>query len=191
MTYIFIYFSGDLAGSSDIFQCMGNQVPKKKSVKKDSKAEKEIKLTPSQLQKRIFKSLDQTNKLSMLERYAIFMGKAQLIELTLKNLLVQFYKVPEENLEKATLGRAISMLEQKKFRGDFVSLLWQLNEYRVEMAHEFLSSFAILNKLSDGKFSRLNTRSLDHALFKVEEVIHVYDFLAENKYLLHQPAELK
>ncbi len=80
-------------------------------------------LTSERLQKMIFKSLKSSNRLGVLERYAIFMGKAQLVEFALKRLLVDQYGFEEEKIEKCTLGGAIHHLEKSGLRGDLLTIL--------------------------------------------------------------------
>jgi hypothetical protein len=68
----------------------------------------------------------------------MFMGKAQLIEFSLKKILLKRFHSNETELEKMTLGRAIAELEKLGLRKDFLDTLRQLNEFRIDMAHNFL-----------------------------------------------------
>ena len=79
-----------------------------------------------------------------------------------------------------TLGRAIAELERLGMRKDFVWQLRQLNKHRTTMAHRFLTDFLYLASL-DRRFKRLSAKPLDHALWSVEETIHVFDHLNQNK----------
>jgi hypothetical protein len=66
----------------------------------------------------------------------MFMGKAQLVELSLKNILETKYRYDENRIKRWTLGTAIIELEKCGLRQDFIVLLKDLNEHRVYIAHE-------------------------------------------------------
>jgi hypothetical protein len=140
-------------------------------------------LTSKMLSKKIDRSIAHLSKLSFLENYAMFMGKSQLIEFSLKKILSKRYRYGKKKLEKMTLGVAIAELERLGMRKDLVSLLKELNRFRIAMAHKFLVDHAYFVAL-DRKFGRLSMRPLQDALAKVEETIHVYDFLNQNRWLL-------
>lgn len=132
------------------------------------------------LMNRVFKRLIRLEKLSFLEQYAMFMGKTQLVESALKQRLVEKYGFDEARVEKWTLGRAINELESNGLRPDFIALLRELLEYRNDLAHEFLAVHAFMQSLAGSKAGRLSAKQLRMALYKVEEVIVVHDFLNEN-----------
>lgn len=140
-------------------------------------------LIQEQLLKKIAENLSFIEKMSFLEQYAIFMGKAQLVELELSGLLIRKYNYDEEEIGKYTLGKIIGELQKHKLRPDFVELLKELLKYRNSLAHEFLGVTAMGNKLDGGDFEKLQYKELRYALVKVEEVVHVYDFLSENEML--------
>jgi hypothetical protein len=80
------------------------------------------------------------------------------------------------------LGGAIAALERKGLRKDFVSLLWQLNKFRINMAHQFLADHSLFVAL-DRRFAHLSLKPLRYAIWKVEETIHVFDHLNQNRML--------
>jgi hypothetical protein len=139
-------------------------------------------LTPEMLLRKIGKSMAHLSKMNFLETYAIFMGKAQLVEFALKKILRQKYRYGERKLARMTLGAAITELDQNGLRKDFVALLRQLNEFRINMAHEFLADHAHLSSW-DRRFGHLSLKSLRYALWKVEETIQVFDHLNQNRML--------
>jgi len=100
------------------------------------------------LMRKMTNSLARLDKLSFLEHYAMFMGKAQLIEFSLKKILSVRYRYSEKKRERMTLGGAIAELEKLGLRKDFVSLLREVNNFRIDMAHEFLVSHLSLVVLS-------------------------------------------
>lgn len=140
-------------------------------------------MTGKQLLKKVIKRLTPLDELSLLERYAMFMGKAQLIEIALKHLLVNKYNYKFENLERTTLGGIISKLKKEKVRQDFIFILDELLDYRNDLAHNFLLDNVIGKSLIGVDFERLSQKQLRYALYKVEEVTQVYDFLIINGHL--------
>jgi hypothetical protein len=146
-------------------------------------------LTPEMLLKKMSKSMAYMHKLNFLENYAIFMGKVQIIEFALKKILSVRCRYSETKLEKMTLGAAIAELEKSGILKEFVLLLRQLNEFRIDMAHDFLAGHLSLVAL-DRRFGRLSCKPLRYALAKVEETIHVYDFLNQSKYLFKRQSKV-
>ena len=78
----------------------------------------------------------------------MFMGKAQLVELGLKNLLADKYGYEEERIERWTLGRGVKELQERGLRPDFIVLLEELKEHRNYIAHEMLLVYVLLRKLA-------------------------------------------
>jgi hypothetical protein len=150
---------------------------------KDKKRRFNKKLKPKELITKISKTLVPLDKLSFLEQYGMFMGKVQLVEFVLKKLLRNKYHYTEKKTEKFTLGASIVELKKLGLRKDFIFLLEQLNEYRIQIAHYLLADDAIGKSLIGEKFEHLSMKTLNYGLIKVEEVIQVYDFLSANKYL--------
>ncbi|MFA6386750.1 MAG: hypothetical protein WCW04_03210 [Candidatus Paceibacterota bacterium] len=137
-------------------------------------------LDNKKLLRKIFKNLSKLDKSSFLEKYAVFMGKTQVVELELKNILINKFKYGEEKIENMTLGGAIIELGKNGLRTDFIFLLEDLLKHRNSLAHEFLGITARGNAITGGSFERLQYKELRHALWKVEEVIQVYDWINEN-----------
>ena len=160
---------------------------KQSSTLADAFQEDENVLTAEQLTKAIFKALRPLDKLSFPERYTTFMGKAQIVEMALKRLLLRNYGFKEKQLEKLTLGAAIHHLEREGIRPDLVVLLNELNKFRIQMAHVFLCDDAIGKSLLGAEFQHLSEKSLRHALFAVEHVIQVYYFLSAHGLLDSNP----
>lgn len=141
-------------------------------------------LTEDTIQREIFCRLKQVEKLNYLELYALFMGKAQIIEFILKRLLIEKYNYSFEDVERYTLGKSINELKNNDLRKDFITLLEKLNKYRVEMAHNFLyDNIITMQILNLHKSPHLTTKILNHELYCVEEVIIVYGFLSANDLL--------
>jgi hypothetical protein len=105
--------------------------------------------------RKIDRSMSHLSKLNFLENYAMFMGKAQLIEFSLKKILFKRYRCSESRLERLTLGVAIAELERLGMRKDFVALLRELKDVRNDMAHDFLANHMSFVAL-DGRLARFS-----------------------------------
>jgi hypothetical protein len=102
-------------------------------------------LSPKQLHARVTKRLRKSDNLNFLESFAMFMGKAQLVELALKKILVTKYGYQESRIERWTLGTAIKELKKCGLRKDFIALLEDLNDHRIHIAHELLVMLSCRN----------------------------------------------
>jgi hypothetical protein len=140
-------------------------------------------LSSKQVQFRVGNRLRKFDNLKFLECFAMFMGKAQLVELSLKKILTIKYSYDENRIERWTLGTTIKELGKCGLRKDFITLLKDLNEHRIYIAHELLADDALMKKLAGSKAERFAWKSLERGLYAVETVIVVHDFLATNKYL--------
>ena len=131
--------------------------------------------------KKVFKNLGLIEELGFMERYAMFMGKVQILEFGLKRLLTDYKKYEYEKLEKNTLGQVIRKLKKNHLREDYLYLLEDLLEYRNYFAHDFLADNALANMFlgGEGSFTK-PPRQLWHALFSVEQAILVFDFIKTN-----------
>ena len=141
---------------------------------------KEIELTGEEVQKKVFEQLKQYENRSFLEIFALFMGKAQILEFGLKKILTSRYGYEEETLEKWTLGKVTTELEKKGLRGDYISLLNELVKYRNYCAHEILVGNGLLREFLGDETDRLSMKPLKHGIYQVEQAIIVFDFLEEN-----------
>jgi uncharacterized protein YutE (UPF0331/DUF86 family) len=127
----------------------------------------------------VFKRLVKYDSMSFLESYAMFMGKAQILEIGLKNLLIHRYGAEEEKLERSTLGQTARMLEEHGLRQDYVALLKSLIQYRNYIAHELLANDAMLKSLLGGESQRFEVRELEKGLYELEQAILLYDWCNE------------
>lgn len=152
-------------------------------IKSNKTATEEKILTPKKLLNKISKEFRKINNSSFLDKYIMFMGKAQLVEFELKRILLIKFKYKEEKLERMTLGTAICELKKIGLRSDLIFLLEGLRDHRNNLAHDFLGITIIGNSIAGHSFQRLQNKELEHALFKVEEVIQVYIWLMDKGYL--------
>jgi hypothetical protein len=79
-------------------------------------------LSGEQVHTIVARRLPRIDGFSFLESFAMFMGKAQLVELGLKNILTSKYGYDDERIERWSLGRVIKELRKCGLRQDFVHL---------------------------------------------------------------------
>ena len=136
-------------------------------------------LSGDQIKKDIFEKLAQYKDRSVLEQYAIFMGKAQILEFGLKGLLARKFNVPLEDMELWTLGRTRTELRQRGLRSDFIRFLDSVVDHRNNMAHEFLVNTEIIRSIANFSERKLYG-DLFRALYEIEQVIILHDWCEEN-----------
>ena len=136
-------------------------------------------LSGEQIKKEVLAKLDQYEDRSVLEQYAIFMGKAQILEFGLKGLLARKFNVPLEDMELWTLGRTRTELRQRGLRSDFIRFLDSVVDHRNNMAHEFLVNTEIVRSIANFSERKLNG-DLFRALYEIEQIIILHDWCEEN-----------
>ena len=117
----------------------------------------------------------------------MFMGKAQVLEFGLKQLLIRLFQYQDHEIERWTLGRATRELKDRGLRPDYVALLEDFVDYRNYIAHEYFADSALLRRLLRGRIGRLDYKYLERGILKVEEAIVVYDWLEDHDLWLPQP----
>ncbi|WJT05474.1 hypothetical protein ACEPWQ_24960 (plasmid) [Leclercia adecarboxylata] len=133
-----------------------------------------------ELQDKIFAGLKIYDGKPFIERFGLFMGKAQLLEFGLKKILFSLpgYNLPEKELERLSLGQTRVELEKLGLRTDYNAFLKSFTRQRNTMAHEFLANFAVTQQLLDGAaLIHPFERELTHACFAVEQLIILFDFI--------------
>ena len=123
--------------------------------------------------------LDKYRGRNLLERFAMFMGMAQLLELTLKGLLHRRYGLDPDSMERWTLGRVANALKERQLRVDFTTLLDSVVDYRNHIAHELLVNELLLQDLTGGKETRLESRHLDKGIYELEQLMFLYEWTDE------------
>ncbi|MEB6536270.1 hypothetical protein MXM51_17240 [Pantoea stewartii] len=117
---------------------------------------------------------------SFIERFGIFMGKAQLLEFGLKKILASLpgFSLEKKKLERLTLGMTRVELQKLGLRSDYDDLLKSFTDQRNTMAHEFLANYAITQQLMQGAgLIRTFDRELVHACVVLEQLIILFDFI--------------
>jgi hypothetical protein len=140
-------------------------------------------LSDKQLNAIVFRRLRRYDKLNFAESYAMFMGRAQLVEFGLKKILMRKYGLQEEKIQNWPLGQVISELKKRGFRQDFIGFLEELKEYRNYIAHELLFDDAIMRRLAGSRAQRLAWKRLSQGLLLVEQTIVVHDLLTDMRLL--------
>lgn len=111
----------------------------------------------------------------LMQQFAMFMGKSQILEIVLKNVLARRYQYDLEKLERHTLGRLKVELEKCSVRPDFLAHLESLTELRNFVAHELLAAEMLLQEAL-GKTGRLNVKHLHKAIFELEQLLLIVEW---------------
>jgi hypothetical protein len=119
--------------------------------------------------------------LSFAEQFAMFMGKAQLLELGLKGVLASKFGYDFDKMERWTLGQVRRELETVGVRPDFLALLKAVVEKRNFIAHEILAAEAMVGAiLGEGNQFTKNHRELSKAVYELEQLILHFDLNQEH-----------
>lgn len=136
-------------------------------------------LSKQEIQELVLAKLETQKGLSFLEQYAIYMGKAQLLEFGLKGLLHREFSIPLDSMERWTLGQTKNELKNKGIRSDFIHYLESVVSHRNEMAHEFLLNCVVMKSL--GEFSdKSQMGDLFRAMYELEQLIILHDWCEEH-----------
>ena len=136
-------------------------------------------MSGEQINADVLAKLDQYKDRSVLEQYAIFMGKAQILEFGLKGLLARKFNVTHEEMERWTLGKTKNELRDKGLRPDFIGFLESVVDHRNNMAHEFLVNTEITRSIANFSDRKLHG-DLFRALYELEQIIIIYDWCEAN-----------
>lgn len=136
-------------------------------------------ISAEQIKVEVLAKLESYENLSMLEKYAIFMGKAQILEFGLKRLLAHMFNVSLEKMERWTLGKTKNELKNRGIRPDFIRLLESVVTYRNNMAHEFLLNTSISRSIANFSEHKLYG-DLFRAIYELEQIIILHDWCEEN-----------
>lgn len=118
--------------------------------------------------------------LSFLEQVAMFIGKAQILEEGLKNVLEIRFGVNRENIENFSLGQVKTRLTEVGVRPDFIGYLESLIELRNYITHELLRNEALLSSITGGETGRLERRNLEKGIYELEQLIIIFDWQEDN-----------
>lgn len=136
-------------------------------------------LNREQIQSEVSKHLKKYESLNLFEQFAMFMGLAQALEISLKQLLNRKYGVDFESLERATLGQVTGQLKDRRLRPDFIALLESVVHYRNHIAHSLLANQIMLQSLGAGD-ARFERRELEKGIFELEQLWFIYEWTEEH-----------
>lgn len=130
------------------------------------------------------KGLEKYNNLSFLERYSMYMGVSQILELGLKKLLADKFGYDFNRMEKWTLGKTYRELEKNNLRSDFLYLLKNTVENRNYIAHEIIANKVLYHELVGNKLPAdhydKETRRLDKFTMELEELVFLFEWTNAN-----------
>lgn len=137
-------------------------------------------LDPSELQRQVIDNLGSYGQRNSFECFALLMGKAQILEFGLKNLLNRRCGVDHAEMEKWTLGKVASELASRGFRPDYIDLLKEFVKQRNYIAHEMLANNAIFRSVAPSMSDRFQFKQLQQPAFDLEQLLIVHDWLEEH-----------
>ena len=136
-------------------------------------------LRQEEIQSEVSRRLKRYENLNFLEQFAMFMGVAQVVELSLKQLLHRRYAVEFESLEHSSLGQVARLLRERGLRPDFIALLESVVAHRNHIAHSLLASQVMLHSLAAGD-ARFERRVLDRGIYELEQLWFLYEWTEEH-----------
>lgn len=136
-------------------------------------------LAADEIQQAVLKRLKRYETLNVFEQFAMFMGIAQVVELSLKQLLHRKYGVAVESTETLTLGQVARALKERGLRADFMALLDNVVKHRNHLAHSLMANQIMLHSLGAGN-ARFETRVLDRAIYELEQLWFLYEWTEEH-----------
>ena len=138
-------------------------------------------LDPTELERRINENLRSYEGRSAFECFALVMGKAQILEFGLKNLLSRECGAQPDEMERWTLGTVARELEKRGFRADYVERLREFVKHRNYMAHEMLANNAIFRVLAPSMSERFEFKQLHGPAHELELLLIVHDWIEEHR----------
>lgn len=139
-------------------------------------------LVEKKIRKGTRKRLKKYKKLGFLERFGMYMGVAQLLEIALKQILYDKFKYDLEKTEKWTLGRVVAELKEKGLKEDIFEFLDPVVNDRNYIAHDLLANHLIFHMISKPK-KKIYTkeiRRLARATYELEQVFFLIELTNQN-----------
>jgi hypothetical protein len=140
-------------------------------------------------QKELFERVDEEIKAhdgkNFLERYALYMLRPQMYELSLKQDLQQLFGVPEEKTERMNLSSIFRYYVENYIRAHpilYVNVV-DIAKQRNAMAHEFLAVAGSLGDLAGEAAMRLSEKQLNRWVCELELAFQQYMMLKETDVL--------
>jgi hypothetical protein len=137
-------------------------------------------LNAEEIQAVVTQRLAKYEKLNFLEHFAMFMGVAQILEISLKGLLARKYGVDHGSMERWNLGRTARVLKERGLRADFCALLDCVVKYRNHIAHELMVSESMLRSLLGSDSARFEADQLEKGTYELEQLMFLYEWCDEH-----------
>lgn len=136
-------------------------------------------LTADEIQAAVHQRLKRYESLNFFEQFAMFMGIAQVVEISLKQLLHRKYGVEFDSMERSTLGQVARSLKDHGLRADFTSLLDSVVQHRNHIAHSLLANQIMLQSLDAGA-ARFEIHELQKGIYELEQLWFLYEWTEEH-----------
>ena len=137
-------------------------------------------LDASELQRQILRNLGTYGNRNSFECFALLMGKAQILEFGLKNLMNRRCGIEDAEMERWTLGKVAAELTSRGFRGDYIELLKAFVKQRNYIAHDMLANNAIFRSMEPSMSDRFEFKQLQQPAHNLEQLLIVHDWLEEH-----------
>lgn len=136
-------------------------------------------LTNEDIATEVARRLKRYENFNFFERFAMFMGTAQLVEISLKQLLHRKFEIEFERLERLTLGQVAGQLKHLGIRPDFLGFLESVVHYRNHMAHSILANQIMLHSLGAGD-AYFEQHELDKGIYELEQLWFLYEWTEDH-----------
>jgi hypothetical protein len=132
-------------------------------------------LESNEIRKGTLEGLKKYDSLNFFEKYAMYMGVAQLLELRLKQILVNEFKEEFDKIENLPLGPTLKKLKEKGMRPDFFLFAEPVKNERNYIAHEIIANEAIWHALAgiNPEHYTKDARKLDKAILEIEQLMFI------------------
>lgn len=126
--------------------------------------------------------LKKYENLGFLEKFAMYMGFSQVLELRLKQIAVKDFGQEFDSMERLTLGQTLGLLKKEGIREDFILFADPVKEARNHIAHDLLVNEFIWRTLADvpGDHYTKYARMLDKSIIELEQVLFILEWNDEN-----------
>ena len=144
----------------------------------------ELFLSKEEIDERTWKGVEKYKSLGFMEKYAMYMGVAQILELGLKRLLSDKFDYDFDKMEKWTLGKTYRELEKSKLRPDFLVLLKNTVDNRNYIAHQILANKLIFHEILGDKIHNnyyvKESRRLDKFIIELQHLVFLFEWTNSN-----------
>ena len=131
-------------------------------------------INSKQLARRIWIQINKYKNLDDSNKYALYMGKTQFLEIKLKIILNKRFGLDFDKMERYTLGQIKNAFKDNRVSSDFIALLERVVDHRNYMAHEYFVNLEMQKKIG---FSGIKiVGDLFRGIYELEQLLMVIDF---------------